>query len=91
MRLDKFLKYSGIVKRRTLAQKLCDAGLCSLNGRVAKPAAQVHVGDIIRLQVGVQCHEYQVLELMDREVPRDQRERFRRLLSSERLDPRREL
>lgn len=91
MRLDKFLKYSGIVKRRTLAKRLCDGGLCAVNGRKTKPSGEVRVGDIIRLQVGMQRSEYEVLELMEHEVRKDERERYRRLLTSERLDPRREI
>src|SRR5262249_44731965 len=47
MRLDLFLKLSGLCLRRTIAQKLCDAGFVFLNGRVAKPAHEVHAGDQI--------------------------------------------
>jgi len=47
MRLDLFLKLSRLSPRRTIAQKLCDAGFVLLNGRVAKPAHEVHAGDEI--------------------------------------------
>jgi ribosomal 50S subunit-recycling heat shock protein len=47
MRLDLFLKFSRLCPRRTVAQKLCDAGLVFLNGRAAKPANEVHAGDEI--------------------------------------------
>jgi len=52
VRLDKFLQTSRLVKRRTLAQRLCDAGRVTLNGKNAKPAAEVHVGDLIGLTLG---------------------------------------
>jgi ribosomal 50S subunit-recycling heat shock protein len=47
MRLDLFLKLSRLCPRRTVAQKLCDAGFVLLNGRPAKPAHEVHAGDEI--------------------------------------------
>lgn len=50
MRLDLFLKLSRLCPRRTLAQKLCDAGFVLLNGRVAKPALEVGAGDEITIR-----------------------------------------
>jgi ribosomal 50S subunit-recycling heat shock protein len=52
VRLDFFLKLSRLCPRRTLAQKLCDAGLVLLNGQVAKPAHAVKAGDEITIQRG---------------------------------------
>ena len=52
MRLDQFLKLSRLCPRRTLAQKLCDAGLVLLNGQIAKPAHAVKAGDEITIQRG---------------------------------------
>ena len=52
MRLDKFLQVSRLVKRRTLANRLCNAGRVTVNGRRADPAAQVRAGDIIAVEVG---------------------------------------
>ncbi|MCL2699218.1 MAG: RNA-binding S4 domain-containing protein [Defluviitaleaceae bacterium] len=52
MRLDKFLKISRIIKRRTVANDACDAGRVSLNGRVAKAGAEVSVGDIVEIRFG---------------------------------------
>ena len=52
MRLDKFLKLSRIIKRRTVANEACDAGRVSLNGKVARASAEVKVGDIIEIQFG---------------------------------------
>jgi ribosomal 50S subunit-recycling heat shock protein len=50
MRLDLFLKLSRLCPRRTVAQKLSDAGFVFLNGRVAKPAHEVHAGDEITIR-----------------------------------------
>ncbi len=87
MRLDKFLKYSGVMKRRTLAKRICDGGHCAINGKKAKPSNEVRVGDIISLQIGMTVAEYEVLELMRHEVRKDQRDQYTRLLSSDRLNP----
>lgn len=52
MRLDKYLKVSRIIKRRTVANEACDAGRVSLNGKVARASAEVKAGDIIEIQFG---------------------------------------
>lgn len=52
MRLDKFLKVSRVVKRRTVANEVCSAGRVSINGRAAKPGAEVKVGDILEISFG---------------------------------------
>jgi len=52
MRLDKFLKVSRLIKRRTIAQALCDAGQVFLNGKVAKPASTVDVGQELTITRG---------------------------------------
>lgn len=49
MRIDKFLKVSRILKRRTLAQEACDKGKVSINGREVKPAHQIKVGDVVEI------------------------------------------
>lgn len=52
MRLDKYLKVSRIIKRRTVANEACDAGRVTINGRPAKASADVKVGDILEIQFG---------------------------------------
>ena len=52
MRLDKFLKISRLIKRRTIANEACDAGRVMVNGKVAKASVNVKVGDIIEIQFG---------------------------------------
>lgn len=50
MRLDKFLKVSRIIKRRTVAKEVCETGKVLLNGRQAKPGSDVKIGDVIEIQ-----------------------------------------
>ena len=52
MRLDKYLKVSRIIKRRTLANEACDGGRVSVNGKVAKAGADIKEGDIIEIRFG---------------------------------------
>ncbi len=52
MRLDLVLKQSRLIKRRTIAKELCDAGRISINGKVSKPASEVNDGDILTLKLG---------------------------------------
>ncbi len=65
MRLDKFLKVSRLLKRRTLAKDLADAGRVEVNGRPAKPSTDIVVGDIITLRLGSDRLTAEVLELRD--------------------------
>ena len=52
MRLDKFLKVSRVIKRRTIANEVCSAGRVIINGRPAKPGAEVKPGDILEIAFG---------------------------------------
>ena len=52
MRLDKFLKVSRIIKRRTIANEACDSGRISVNGRLAKASYDVKIGDVLELRFG---------------------------------------
>ena len=52
MRLDKYLKVSRLIKRRTVANEACDAGRVFINGNVAKASTNVKVGDIIKISFG---------------------------------------
>ncbi len=52
MRLDKFLKVSRLIKRRTVANEACDAGRVSINGKTAKASSQIKAGDILEIQFG---------------------------------------
>jgi ribosomal 50S subunit-recycling heat shock protein len=61
MRLDKFLKVSRIIKRRTVAKDVCDGDKVSLNHRLVKPSAQVKPGDIITIDMRNRVLEVKVL------------------------------
>lgn len=65
MRLDKFLKVSRLIKRRTVANEACDAGRVMVNGKVAKASVNVKVGDIIEIQFGQKTVKVRVLELQE--------------------------
>ena len=61
MRLDKFLKVSRIIKRRTIANEACDNSRVELNGRPAKAGAQVKVGDVVTLHFGDNNFKFKIL------------------------------
>lgn len=65
MRLDKFLKVSRIIKRRTVANEACDGGRVSLNGRPAKASAEVKVGDVLEIAFGSNTLKAEVLKVSD--------------------------
>ncbi len=61
MRLDKFLKVSRLIKRRTVANEACDNGRVTLNGKVARASAEVKPGDIIGISFGDELTQAEVL------------------------------
>ncbi|MBE5779185.1 MAG: RNA-binding S4 domain-containing protein [Clostridiales bacterium] len=65
MRLDKFLKVSRIIKRRTVANEACAGGRVSLNGKVAKPAADVKEGDILEIRFGNRVGRYEIVSVKE--------------------------
>ena len=65
MRLDKYLKVSRLVKRRTVANEACDNGRISVNGRVVKASYDVKVGDRIEITMGTRTVAVEVLEVAD--------------------------
>ena len=65
MRLDKYLKVSRLIKRRTVANEACDNGRISVNGRVVKASYEVKVGDRIELAMGARTVAVEVLQVAD--------------------------
>ncbi len=65
MRLDKYLKVSRIIKRRTVANDACSGGRVSLNGRVAKPGAEIKDGDTLEIRFGNRVGKYRVLSTQE--------------------------
>lgn len=79
MRIDKYLKVSRIIKRRTLANDACDAGRISVNGAVVKASYDVKVGDIIELRFGEKSSRFEVLNVLEHVTKDGARELFRPL------------
>ena len=65
MRLDKFLKVSRLIKRRTIANEACDAGRVSVNGRVAKASYDVKPGDEVEIRFGSRTLRVEVLSVSE--------------------------
>jgi ribosomal 50S subunit-recycling heat shock protein len=65
MRLDKYLKVSRIIKRRTVANEVCDAGKVSVAGRVVKASYDVKEGDILEITFGERTTKYKVLTVTE--------------------------
>ena len=65
MRLDKFLKVSRLIKRRTVANEACDAGRVSVNGRPAKASYEVKTGDIIEILFGQKSIKVKVTDIKE--------------------------
>ena len=65
MRLDKYLKVSRLIKRRTVANEACDSERVSVNGRTAKAGYEVKVGDVIEIRFGQKTLKVEVLSLSD--------------------------
>ncbi len=62
MRLDKYLKTSRIIKRRTVANEACDSGRVTVNGKVAKAGLDIKVGDVIEIKFGNNTTKVEVLK-----------------------------
>ena len=65
MRLDKYLKVSRLIKRRTVANEACDAGRVLLNGRVARASAPVKEGDVLEIQFGTRTVRAEILSVQE--------------------------
>lgn len=65
MRLDKWLKVSRLIKRRTVANEACDNGRVSVNGRIVKARYEVKAGDVLELKFGERTVRIEVLEVAD--------------------------
>ncbi len=63
MRIDKFLKVSRVIKRRTVANEAADMGRISVNGKVIKPSYEVKVGDIIEIKFGDKISKFEIIEI----------------------------
>ncbi|MBR0228674.1 MAG: RNA-binding S4 domain-containing protein [Clostridia bacterium] len=65
MRLDKYLKVSRIIKRRTVAKEACDGGRVTVNGKVAKAGAEVKEGDVMEIRFGNRVGRYEITDVKE--------------------------
>lgn len=65
MRLDKYLKVSRIIKRRTVAKEASEGGRVTLNGKVAKPSTEVKEGDVMEIRFGEKLARYRILTVAE--------------------------
>ncbi len=68
MRLDKFLKISRVIKRRTVANEVVDNGRVLINGKVVKPSYDVKVGDIVTIKFGDKTSQFEIIKVPERQV-----------------------
>ena len=76
MRLDKFLKVSRLIKRRTVANEACDAGRVSVNGKPAKASVSVKAGDIIEIAFGQKTVKVKVVNVVETTKKEEAKELF---------------
>ena len=63
MRIDKFLKVSRVIKRRTVANEAADNGRISVNGKIVKPSYEVKVGDVVEIRFGDKTSKFEILQI----------------------------
>lgn len=71
MRLDKYLKVTRIIKRRTVANEACDAGRVEVNGKVQRASYDVKIGDKITVNMGSDSRKYEVVEISEHALKED--------------------
>lgn len=79
MRLDKYLKVSRIIKRRTVANEACDAGRVTVNGKIAKAGLEISVGDVIEIRFGNNTARMEVLSIKESVRKEDAQNMFKTL------------
>ena len=82
MRIDKFLKVSRLLKRRTLAQEACDGGRISANGRVVKPSYNIKIGDVIEIAFNSGAVKIEILDVKET-VRKEDAEKLYRIITEE--------
>lgn len=76
MRLDKYLKVSRLIKRRTVANDACDAGRVMVNDKPAKASLEVKVGDVIEIQFGIKAVKVKVTDIKESTKKDDAKDMF---------------
>jgi len=80
VRLDKYLKVSRIIKRRTVANEACDAGRVELNGKVAKASVDVKTGDIVTIKFGEKFSKFEILDVKENVRKEDAQAMYKAIL-----------
>ena len=86
MRLDKFLKVSRIIKRRTVAKEACDKGIVTINGKVAKSSSEVNIGDLLEIQFGEKKMKFKINEIREHVLKNDAKEMYEIVMGEEDKD-----
>ena len=68
MRIDKFLKVSRVIKRRSVAADACDGGRIEINGKMAKPSKDVKIGDVVAVSFGNNTLRFEVLDINEKQT-----------------------
>ncbi|WP_297136275.1 RNA-binding S4 domain-containing protein [Terrisporobacter sp.] len=76
MRLDKFLKVSRIIKRRTVAKEACDKGIVTINGKLAKSSSEVKIGDILEVTFGEKKMKFKITEIKEHVLKAEAKEMY---------------
>lgn len=79
MRLDKYLKVSRIIKRRSVANEAASGGRVSVNGKPAKPGAEVKVGDVLEIRFGERVNRYEIVSISEHAAKADAADMYRTL------------
>jgi ribosomal 50S subunit-recycling heat shock protein len=77
MRIDKFLKVSRVIKRRSVAADACDGGRIEINGKVAKPSKDVKIGDVVTVSFGNNTLRFEVLDINEKQTKRSAETMYR--------------
>ena len=77
MRIDKYLKISRLIKRRTVANEACDAGRITVNGKLVKASYDVKEGDIIEIKMGERVMKAEVLKVLEHALKNDAQSMYR--------------
>ena len=76
MRLDKFLKVSRVIKRRTVANEACDSGRVIINGKIAKASTEVKIGDVLEITFGEKKMKFKINEIKEHVLKADAKEMY---------------
>lgn len=77
MRLDKYLKISRLIKRRTVAKEACEGKKVSLNGKSAKPGTEVKIGDIIEIAYGERKLKFEIVAINEKILKGEAKDMYR--------------